>query len=291
LIINIFLTEFNQEAKMKFTGISDEAGKSIEIQIKAHKELGWEYMELRNVDNENLTMMSDEKFEFVYKKVTEAGMKVSCFASCIANWATKISDDFKKDYEELKRAIPRMKKFNTKYIRVMSWPNDPENPYSEEKWRKEVIRRMKELTKMAEDNGIVIVHENCSGWGGESPENMVKLLEEMNSPNFKLMYDTGNVVTHNKNVDPWDFYIKVKPFIEYVHIKDYNKEGRATFPGEGQAKVKEILLDLKKSGYNGFVSIEPHLASVIHEGKVGDPEISYKTYITYGKKLMALLNP
>ncbi len=275
---------------MKFSGISDEAGQAIEIQIKAHKELGWEYMELRNVDGENLTMMSDEKFEMVYRKVNEAGMKVSCFASCIANWATKISGDFKKDYDELKRAIPRMKKFNTKYIRVMSWPNDPDNPYSEEKWAEEVIRRMKELTKMAEDAGIIIVHENCSGWGGLSAENMVRLVKEINSPNFKLLYDTGNVLHYNKGVDPWIFYTKVKPYIEYVHIKDYNKEEKATFPGEGEAKIKEILADLKKSGYNGFISIEPHIASVVHEGKVGDPEITYNTYITYGKKLITLFN-
>ncbi|MCM8772632.1 MAG: sugar phosphate isomerase/epimerase [Candidatus Omnitrophica bacterium] len=274
---------------MKFSGISDEAGQAIEIQIKAHKELGWEYMEIRNVDGENLTMMSDEKFEEVYRKVNENGMKVSCFASCIANWATKISGDFKKDYDELKRAIPRMKKFNTKYIRVMSWPNDPDNPWSEEKWAEEVIRRMKELTKIAEDEGIIIVHENCSGWGGLSPENMVRLVKEINSPNFKLLYDTGNVLHYNKEVDPWDFYLKVKPYVEYVHIKDYNKEEKATFPGEGEAKVKEILIDLRNSGYDGFISIEPHIASVVHEGKVGDPEITYKTYITYGRKLMDLL--
>jgi sugar phosphate isomerase/epimerase len=235
-------------------------------------------------------MMSDEKFEIVYRKVNEAGMKVSCFASCIANWATKISGDFKKDYDELKRAIPRMKKFNTKYIRVMSWPNDPDNPYSEEKWAEEAIKRMKELTKMAEDAGIIIVHENCSGWGGLSAENMVRLVKEVNSPNFKLLYDTGNVLHYNKGTDPWDFYMKVKPYIEYVHIKDYNKEEKATFPGEGEAKVKEILADLKKSGYDGFISIEPHIASVVHEGKVGDPEITYRTYITYGKKLMAIFN-
>ncbi|MCM8766562.1 MAG: sugar phosphate isomerase/epimerase [Candidatus Omnitrophica bacterium] len=274
---------------MIFTGISDEAGQAIEIQIKAHKELGWDYIELRNVDQENLTMMSEEKFEEVYKKVIEANMKVSCFSSCIANWATKISGDFKKDYDELKRAIPRMKKFNTKYIRVMSWPNDKDNPWDEEKWSKEVIRRMKELVKIAQDNQIIIVHENCSGWGGESPDNMVRLVEEMDSPNFKLLYDTGNVLHYNKGIDPWDFYMKVKPYIEYIHIKDYDEKGKATFPGEGRAKVKEILTDLKKSGYKGFVSIEPHLASVVHEGKVGDPEITYKTYITYGKKLMALL--
>ena len=274
---------------MKFSGISDEAGQAIEMQIKAHKELGWEYMELRNVDGENLTMMSDEKFEEVYRKVNESGLKVSCFSSCIANWATKISGDFQKDIDELKRAIPRMKKFNTKFIRVMSWPNDDENPWPEEKWAEEVIRRMKELAKIAEDGGVILAHENCSGWGGLSPENSLRLLNEVNSPAFVLLFDTGNVIPHT-GMDTWDFYIKIKSYIKYVHIKDYkaDKSG-ATFPGEGASKVKEILTDLKNSGYDGFVSIEPHIASVVHEGKVGDAEITYKTYVEYGKKLMALL--
>jgi len=274
---------------MKFSGISDEAGQRIEMQIKAHKELGWEYMELRNVDGENLTMMSDEKFEEVYRRVSENGLKVSCFSSCIANWATRISGDFQKDVDELKRAIPRMKKFNTKFIRVMSWPNDNENPWPEGKWAEEVIKRMKELAKIAEDGGVILAHENCSGWGGLSPENSLRLLEEVNSSAFVLLFDTGNVVAHT-DIDTWDFYIKIKPYIKYVHVKDYkaDKSG-ATFPGEGASKVKEILTDLKNSGYDGFVSIEPHVASVVHEGKVGNTEITYRTYIEYGKKLMALL--
>lgn len=274
---------------MKFSGISDEAGQAIEMQIKAHKELGWEYMELRNVDGENLTMMSDEKFEEVYRKVNESGLKVSCFSSCIANWATRISGDFQKDIDELKRAIPRMKKFNTKFIRVMSWPNDDENPWPEEKWAEEVIRRMKELAKIAEDGGVILAHENCSGWGGLSPENSLRLLSEVNSPAFVLLFDTGNVIPHT-GMDTWDFYIKIKAYIKYVHIKDYkaDKSG-ATFPGEGASKVKEILTDLKNSGYDSFVSIEPHIASVVHEGKVGEAEITYRTYVEYGKKLMALL--
>jgi len=274
---------------MKFSGISDEAGQIIEMQIKAHKELGWDYMELRNVDGENLTMMSDEKFEEVYRKVSESGLKVSCFSSCIANWATRISGDFQKDVDELKRAIPRMKKFNTKFVRVMSWPNDDENPWPEEKWAEEVIKRMKELAKIAEDGGVILAHENCSGWGGLSPENSLRLLNEVGSPAFVLLFDTGNVVAHT-DIDTWDFYIKIKPYIKYVHIKDYkaDKSG-ATFPGEGTSKVKEILTDLKNSGYDGFVSIEPHVASVVHEGKVGEAEITYRTYVEYGKKLMTLL--
>ena len=275
---------------MKFSGISDEAGQAIEVQIKAHKELGWEYMEIRNVDGENLTMVSDTKFDEVYNKIAESGLKVSCFSSAIANWATEISGDFNKDVEELKRAIPRMHRMKTRYIRVMSWPNNKENPLPEPEWRKEAIRRMRELARIAEDSGIILVHENCSGWGGLSGDNMLNLYEGVNSPAFKLLYDTGNPVVDNCG-DPWIFYSKIKHLIEYVHIKDY-KSGtnppRATYPGEGDAKVKEILQDLKKTGYDGFVSQEPHLASVVHEGKVGDKNLTYQTYITYGKKLMQI---
>ena len=280
----------HEEEKMYFSGISDEAGQSIEMQIKAHKELGWQYLEIRNVDNENLTLMPEKKFNEVYEKITGAGMKVSCFASCIANWSRFITGDFKVDVEELKNAIPRMQKFNTKFIRIMSWPNDEKNPLSEEEWAKEVIRRLKKLSKIAENEGVILAHENCSGWAGESPENSLRMLQEVNSPALKLIYDTGNVIHHNQ--DPWDFYTKVKPHIVYCHIKDYRKEGesfRATYPGEGAALIPEIIKDLLKSGYQSGVSIEPHLSSVIHEGKVGNPEVTFQTYITYGKKLMEIV--
>jgi len=272
---------------MKFTGISDEAGQPIETQIKAHRELGWKYLEVREVDKENLTLMSDEKFEEVYRKVSESGMKVSCFGGAVGNWATKISGDFKKDFDEVKRAIPRMKKFATKYLRVMSWPNDKDNPWSDEDWGKEAIKRSKELSKLAEDAGIVLVHENCSGWAAKT-DKMLRIYREVNSPAFRLMFDTGNVVAY-KDGDSFENYMKLKPYIEYVHIKDYTTvDGKlaATYPGEGEGKVKEVMADLKSSGYEGFVSIEPHMASVVHLRKVGDPEETYRIYVNYGKKLM-----
>lgn len=275
---------------MKFSGISDEAGQAIEKQIQAHKELGWDFLEIRAVDSENLTMVDDEKFNKIYDKVKGAGLQVSCFASAIANWATKITDSPDKDMDELKRAIPRMHKFKTKYIRVMSWPNDTDNPVSETEWADLAINRMKVLAKIAEDGGVILAHENCSGWGGESPENMLTLLKEVNSPAFKLLYDTGNPIPHGYG-DPWSFYTKIKEDIEYVHIKDYKSDGETKtpcYPGEGEGKVKEIMRDLKVCGYSGFISIEPHMASVAHEGKVGDPETTYKTYKTYGTKLMDL---
>jgi len=277
---------------MFFSGISDEAGKPIETQIKAHKELGWKYLEIRNVDGENLTLMHDSKFDEVYGKVNDAQMKVSCFAGCIANWSRPITGDFQLDIDELKKAIPRMKKFNTKFIRIMSWPNDKDNPISDVEWEKKAIDRLKELSKTAEDGEIVMVHENCSGWAGESPDNSLKMLSEINSPALKLVFDTGNTVFHGQ--DAMFFYSKVKEHIVYIHIKDAiilpDGKAQTTYCGEGHAYVPEILQDLKNNDYEGGISIEPHLAAAVHLGKEAKSEEAYKIYVTYGRKLMEIVN-
>jgi len=69
-----------------------------------------------------------------------------------------------------------------------------------------------------------------------------------------------------------------------------------TMPGEGDGKVKEILADLKKTNYEGFISIEPHIASVFHEEDKEDLDQETKeknqldTYIEYGKRLEEIIS-
>ncbi len=276
---------------MFFTGISDEAGQDIDTQIKAHQELGWKHLELRLVDKTNITQISDAKFDEVAEKVAAAGMEVSCFGSAIANWARPITCDPQIDIDDLKQAIPRMQRLGTPFIRVMSYPNDGDNPVDETAWRNESIKRMKNLAKIAEDGGITMVHENCSGWGGLSAENSNILLGEVNSPALKVVFDTGNPVTYGQ--DAWDYYQKVYNDIVYVHIKDVKRvdgEDIYCYCGDGQGYVREILGDLLGKGYDGGISIEPHLAAVIHTGKQADnAEQLYQTYTEYGRRLMQLV--
>ncbi len=275
---------------MFFTGIADEAGKSIDTQIKAHQALGWKHIELRLIDDYNLASLPEPKYEEVKTKLQSAGLTLSCFASAIANWAKKISGDFNVDLTELKNGIPRMKELGAKFVRIMSYPNDN---WSDADWFKEVVRRTKEMSRIAEDSGIILVHENCSGWGGQSPEHTLQLLDTVNSPALKLVYDTGNPPAEGQ--DGWDFYTKVKAHIVYVHIKDAKmaKHGEKvifTYPGEGDGYVKEIVSDLLKSGYNGGFSIEPHLAAIVHEAKdADDATFAFREYVGYGGKLMEMM--
>ena len=270
------------------SGISDEAGASLDTQIRAHRALGWEHMELRLVDGENLSCVDDATFDRVYAAVSEAGMKVSGFGGTIGNWAKSISGEFQEDVDELKRVIPRMQRLGTTYVRIMTWPNDTDAPLEDGAWRDESLRRVRELAKMAEDGGVVMGIENCRGWAGLSAENAVSFMDAVDSPSLKWLYDTGNVVGHGQ--DPWQFYSTVKDYIVYVHIKDSSRAlGHTVVCGEGDAMVPEILADLHASGYGGFVSIEPHIAAVVHTGKTSDPCVMYETYVNYGRRLTEIL--
>ena len=281
---------------MYFSGIADEAGQPIARQIAAHRELGWSHIELRQIDGVCVTDLEDAVFDQVAEQLSAAGLTVSCFASQLANWARPIDGDFAVDEQELRRAIPRMKRMGTRWIRCMSYPNCTP-PLPESDWRSEVVDRMRRLTAIAADGDVVLVHENCHGWAGEGAAQAVKLLEAVDSPHLKLVFDTGNPICLGQNA--WDLYQAVADHIVYVHIKDYKAQRQpvrgeedlvASFPGEGDCTVRTIVADLLASGYDGGFSIEPHINSVIHlSQQTDDPELAYSTYIDYGRKLEAMV--
>ena len=273
---------------MFFCGIADEAGASIERQIAAHRELGWSHIELRMVDGVNFSVVDASTFDHVCSALQEAGMTVSCFASALANWSRKVTNAFDVDVAELQSAIPRMQRLGCRFIRCMSYPNDG---WADDAWRDEVVRRLRELSRMAEAGGITLVHENCDGWGGQSPEHTLELLERVNSPALKLVYDTGNPAAHEQ--DAVDYLRQVIDHVVHVHIKDGTKhDGKTTYtyPGEGSCHVDECVRLLRAHGYDAGYSIEPHIAAIIHTGEVGGDRdaLLWDSYIQYGRRFMAL---
>jgi sugar phosphate isomerase/epimerase len=275
---------------MYFTGISDEAGGKVAQQIAAHKALGWQQLELRLIEGTNATLVDDATFDRALEAIEEAGMTICCFASALANWSRKISGDFARDVNELRQAIPRMQRSGTSFIRIMSFENDG---LSDEAWRDEAVRRIRELATMAEDGGITLLHENCTGWGGESPENTLELLERVDSPALKLVFDTGNTFIHQQ--DAQDYLRKVIDHVVHVHIKDgYMSEDHKpifTYPGEGSCRVEDSVRILLEHGYDGGYSIEPHIAAVVHTGDIGGEEreqLLFDSYLEYGRRFMAL---
>lgn len=298
---------------MYYTGFADEAASDIDGQIKATKALGWKNIEARNISGQNIHNLPEEDFQHVAEKLSNENVQINCFGSTVANWSKDPTtpEGIHTSIEELERALIRMKQLGTKMIRGMSYKvmND-RSPYDKE-IEKVVLKNLKDLVRRCEDAGVLYVHENCMNYGGQSYEHSLKLIKSMNSPNFKLIFDTGNPpvsdlrlgnVPYQKQ-DSWTFYKNMREHIHYIHIKDaifvsppegggLFPKSRFTFPGEGDGDVKRIVNDLIKNGYDGGFSIEPHMKVVFHEDAdqelVKDTRI--KNYVEYGKRFMKIVD-
>ena len=162
---------------MKYMGIGDEAANGIDGQILATQELGWKLLEPRGVAvpgfaKANFHDLPEEAFDLAVRKLETGGIGVYCFGSTIMNWAKKAGDPFDITLAEVQRAIPRMQRLGTKYVRIMSFkPDDDAHKISAE-----VFRRVRDVTKMFLDAGLQPVHENCMNHGGMSWQHALELL-------------------------------------------------------------------------------------------------------------------
>ena len=285
---------------MYLTGIADEASQNIETQIEVTRQLGWNAIESRFIDGKNIHDLGEEAFDQVCETLDGSGVHINAFGSAIANWGKDVRDDFSITEAEINRTIPRMKKLGSRFVRVMSYKViEGVDLMADER-----IRRLQLILDAFSAEGITVVHENCMNYGGMSWQHTLELIDAL--PGMKLVYDTGNPVFNRDHMkegnswqDPWEFYQNVKAHIAYVHVKDClnpspengNKEVY-TYPGDGQGRVLDIMTDLMKSGYDGGISIEPHLAAVFHDAdsNTRSKEDPINIYLKYGRQLMDMLD-
>lgn len=293
---------------MYLTGFTDEAGPDIETQIRATKKLGWSNIECRKVsinggEAQNLTDISDADFDTIAGRLEDEGIRINCFGSAISNWAKYVDKPASEDssLEESLRAIPRMQRLGSPFVRIMSYAvikdQGPDDQMFDER-----VRRLNGIVPKFIDAGLQPVHENCMNYGGMGAEYTLKLLEAV--PGLKLVFDTGNpVFTKDRSYpepypmqDPWKFYEAVKEHIVYVHIKDgvfNHKEDKVKYswPGEGSGDVRAIVKDLLDTGYDGGFSMEPHLQVVFHEDSPQNSaeELQFDSYVEYGQRFEKLI--
>lgn len=280
---------------MKLTGFTDEASNDVTKQIQVTKELSWQYLSARTMGNGNIHEISEEAFESVCEELETNDIKVAEFGTLIGSWSKSIDSDWSITVAEIERCIPRMQRLGVKYARIMSYA---QKPWGEDQFEQERFRRLREIVARFKDAGLEAIHENCMNWGGFSAEHTLRLLDEV--PDMRLVFDTGNPIFQRDRSKPkpypwqnaFEFYQKVKHAIAHIHIKDgimQAEEGEPeyTFAGEGNAHLDLIMADLKESGYDGFIAIEPHIGKVFHlkdKEQTHDEQRVYNLYKEYGQR-------
>lgn len=147
---------------------------------------------------------------------------------------------------------------------VVSGASQPTN--AEE--RQAVVQHLKRLGDTAAEAGLVVALETHKG-PTQNADAMLALMAEVDHPNIRLNFDTGNIAYYNPGVDPVSELRRVAPLVRNVHLKDNRGQPDDWyFPAVGAGgavdflSVREVLDGV---GFNGPYTIEI-------EGILGEPE-------------------
>jgi sugar phosphate isomerase/epimerase len=254
------------------TGFADEISPELEEQLEILAQESMGYMELRSVWNTNVLDLTDDELDRVKSATAQRGIRISSIGSPIGK--VPVTDPFGPHLERFRRALYAADVMGAPYIRVFSFfiPEGQEP----ERYREEVIDRMGIMVGEAEDSGVTLLHENEKEIYGDVPRRCLDILAGVGSPALRAAWDAANFV--QVGVSPYnEGYASLRPFIEYVHVKDAHFGSDTVVPaGEGDGQLPETLSALRASGYDGFFSLEPHLASAGTYSGFSGPELFRK---------------
>lgn len=233
-------------------GFADEASPFIDEQIIAMKRNSLKGLEIRNVDNINVSDITPEKAKEVKKKIDDAGLIVWSVGSPIGK-IDLIGDDFNVHLEKFKRTLEIADVLDCRNIRLFSF-FIPEGINPDE-YKDDVLEKMAKFVDINSNTKITLCHENEKGIYGDIARRCLEI--HKNIPEIKAVFDPANFVQCGEDTKKaWE---ALKPYVHYMHIKDSLSDGSIVPCGKGEGNVEYIINDYRKMGGVDF-TMEPHLA-------------------------------
>ena len=238
------------------SGFADEISPEPGEQLAVLAAESISHLELRSAWDTNVAEFDDAQVARLRREFTDSGVRVSAIGSPIGKIG--IDAPVEPELERLRRVADIAAEFGTTIIRVFSFfipqGHDPS------RYRSRVIDRMAALAAVAAEHGLVLAHENEKEIYGDRPERCAVIIASVGSPALRATFDAANFV--QCGVRPHsDAYELLRPYLVYVQIKDaLMTTGEVVPAGQGDGEVRETLAELRDSGFEGYLSLEPHLA-------------------------------
>jgi inosose dehydratase len=234
---------------------------------------GGEHMEIvpygfTLVDNPELA-------DAVRNKAESVGIELSNY-SLPANFVQETEEEFKAEVDRLKQHVNLIHRMGIKQMRhdVTAFTLPPEKITIEwfEKNLQLMVEGSRQLADYAAQFDITTTIEN-HGQCVQASDRVQRVLHAVDRPNFKTTLDVGNFMCVD---EPSLIGVKKNlPYASLVHFKDfyfrpyYNDPGdgkwfktsngnylRGAIVGQGDINIREVVKLVKKSGYDGYITLE-----------------------------------
>lgn len=267
------------------SAFADEISTQLDCQMDVLEELNIHYIELRGIDGKNVADYTLDEIDGVFARMQARGFQTSAVGSPIGK--VDIREPFEEHLEKFKHVLALAQRLHAPYIRLFSFfIPEGEQPYD---YREEVLRRMQLMADAANGSGVALLHENERYIYGDVPERCAEILQHVQGDNLFATYDPANFVhCHVQNYP--HAYEMMRPYVRYLHMKDavYEENAARTLdmgfqnigdvhraPGEGEGQIAQVLRAFWESGYEGFLTLEPHLSA---DPAVDGPEQFKRAY-------------
>ncbi|MHA1368790.1 MAG: sugar phosphate isomerase/epimerase family protein [Promethearchaeota archaeon] len=243
---------------------------------------GVKFIEIAYLWGKSVLDLGDDELNRVHEILDKHGVKVCSIQTQImkvfpegSKFSKKNSKNMHRDHQynvhKIDAAIRMANEFDAKYIITYSYFTIVD-PVTDELWQ-QLFTDYDFLVEKCENAGKTMVVE-CEGDTMISgTDEYLKLFERYKSESLKANLDLANFVSHVGAFTEEDFE-KLKDHVEYFHVKDrilrkgmlsklpivgslFSSKG-AVFD-EGMIPWREVLPWFIASGFDGYLSVEPHV--------------------------------
>jgi len=250
------------------SGFADEISPDPAEQLAVLAAENITHLELRSAWSVNVADLGDIELARFGQALDGAGVRVSAIGSPIG----KIGVDapLGPELDRLRRVADVAARFGATIVRVFSFfIPAAQRP---ERYREQVIERMRALADIAEERGVVLAHENEKEIYGDRPERCADIIASVGSPALRATFDAANFVQCGVRPHSQGYGL-IRPYLVYLQVKDaLAANGEVVPAGQGDGQVRETLAALAASGFDGYLSLEPHLATGGRFGGFSGPD-------------------
>jgi sugar phosphate isomerase/epimerase len=250
------------------SGFADEISPEPRDQLAILAAESITHLEFRSAWSVNVADLSQQQLTGFRRALDEASVRVSAIGSPIGKIG--IDAPFAPELERMRRIAGVARELGTTIVRVFSFFIPPGEPPA--RYRQRVIDQLAALAQLAGEHELVLAHENEKEIYGDVPERCADLITAVDSPSLRATFDPANFV--QCGIRPYsDAYPQLRPYLLYLQVKDaVAATGEVVPAGQGDGQLRETLAALADDGFDGFVSVEPHLAVAGRFGGFSGPD-------------------
>ncbi|HEY7780584.1 MAG TPA: sugar phosphate isomerase/epimerase family protein [Ktedonobacterales bacterium] len=249
------------------SAFGDEVADDLETQLDVLAAEDVHHLELRGAWGHNVLDLDPRALAHAAGLLRARGFAVSAIASPVGK--SSLIRRRVHELARLDRAIAAAEALNTRFIRIFSFYV---RRATATRQRAAVVDRLGALTDRAARAGMTLLLENESRLYGDTPDRCLDLLRTIASSALRFAFDPANFVQTGVRpmAEAWPL---LADYVAHVHIKDAVFATGAVRPaGEGDGEIPALLQALAARGYQGFLTLEPHLQVAGPNGGFSGPD-------------------